>query len=148
MWLVKWSVWWSVTFSCLVFFSIRFLSCSSITVFTVFISSFLPPILDHSANQTWLINLSFVVLSHMLTHIFQNLLSTCSRVPEVQGTLIAKDFSKKSWNKKFFILRGSGLYCSNKGKSKVQSLVFSIITLKFLGLCYCFCWTFKTFSSG
>lgn len=50
----------------------------------------------------------------------QKLFSTCSRVPEIEGTLQCKEFGKKSWNKKFLFLRGSGIYSSNKGKSKAS----------------------------
>ncbi|KAJ7391954.1 SH3/SH2 adaptor [Desmophyllum pertusum] len=50
----------------------------------------------------------------------QKLFSTCTRVPEIEGTLHCKDFGKKSWNKKFVFLRGSGLYSSSKGKSKAS----------------------------
>lgn len=50
----------------------------------------------------------------------QKLFSTCTRVPEIEGILHCKDFGKKSWSKKFFFLRGSGLYSSSKGKSKAS----------------------------
>ncbi|XP_078356463.1 growth factor receptor-bound protein 14-like, partial [Oculina patagonica] len=50
----------------------------------------------------------------------QKLFSTCTRVPEIEGTLHCKDFGKKSWSKKFIFLRGSGLYSSSKGKSKAS----------------------------
>ncbi|XP_004081783.2 growth factor receptor-bound protein 14 isoform X1 [Oryzias latipes] len=41
--------------------------------------------------------------------------STC---PEVHGYLHAKDQSRKSWKKFYFVLRRSGLYFSSKGTSK------------------------------
>ncbi|XP_077436260.1 growth factor receptor-bound protein 14 isoform X2 [Vanacampus margaritifer] len=41
--------------------------------------------------------------------------STC---PEIHGHLHAKEPSRKSWKKLFFILRRSGLYVSSKGTSK------------------------------
>ncbi|XP_077392721.1 growth factor receptor-bound protein 14 isoform X1 [Festucalex cinctus] len=41
--------------------------------------------------------------------------STC---PEIHGHLHAKEPSKKSWKKLYFILRRSGLYVSSKGTSK------------------------------
>ena len=51
---------------------------------------------------------------------FQKLFSSCTSIPELGGTLHCKEFGKKSWNKKFLLLRGSGIYLSNKGKSKVR----------------------------
>ncbi|XP_048579643.1 growth factor receptor-bound protein 10 isoform X4 [Nematostella vectensis] len=50
--------------------------------------------------------------------LLMNLLSKCTRVPEISDVLHIKDYTKKSWTKKFIILRGSGLYTSHKGKSK------------------------------
>ncbi|KAM9851117.1 growth factor receptor-bound protein 14 [Aulostomus maculatus] len=41
--------------------------------------------------------------------------STC---PELHGHLHAKEQSRKSWKKFYFVLRRSGLYVSNKGTSK------------------------------
>ncbi|XP_073329426.1 growth factor receptor-bound protein 14 isoform X2 [Pagrus major] len=41
--------------------------------------------------------------------------STC---PEIYGHLHAKEQSRKSWKKFYFVLRRSGLYVSNKGTSK------------------------------
>ncbi|XP_005453034.1 growth factor receptor-bound protein 14 isoform X1 [Oreochromis niloticus] len=41
--------------------------------------------------------------------------STC---PEIHGYLHAKEQSRKSWKKSYFVLRRSGLYFSNKGTSK------------------------------
>ena len=69
------------------------------------------------SDGTLLIRNSFFVLCTL-----QKLFSTCARVPEIEGYLHFKDFSKKSWSKKFFFLRGSGLYCSTKGKSKVDGV--------------------------
>ncbi|XP_015752136.1 PREDICTED: growth factor receptor-bound protein 14-like [Acropora digitifera] len=48
----------------------------------------------------------------------EKLFSSCTSIPELGGTLHCKEFGKKSWNKKFLLLRGSGIYLSNKGKSK------------------------------
>uniref|UniRef100_A0A3Q3VQP6 Uncharacterized protein n=1 Tax=Mola mola TaxID=94237 RepID=A0A3Q3VQP6_MOLML len=41
-----------------------------------------------------------------------------SSCPEVHGHLHAKEQSRKSWKKFYFLLRRSGLYFSNKGTSK------------------------------
>ncbi|XP_068602176.1 growth factor receptor-bound protein 14 [Brachionichthys hirsutus] len=49
-----------------------------------------------------------------LIQIFLNS-STC---PQIHGYLHAKEQSRKSWKKFYFVLRRSGLYFSNKGKSK------------------------------
>uniref|UniRef100_A0A673M137 Growth factor receptor-bound protein 7-like n=1 Tax=Sinocyclocheilus rhinocerous TaxID=307959 RepID=A0A673M137_9TELE len=38
--------------------------------------------------------------------------------PEIQGFLHVREGGKKSWKKLYFVLRRSGLYCSNKGQSK------------------------------
>ena len=65
-------------------------------------------------------------LNHLISLSVQKLFSTCTRVPEIEGTLHCKDFGKKSWSKKFIFLRGSGLYSSSKGKSKVQSVTVMI----------------------
>ena len=43
--------------------------------------------------------------------------STC---PEIHGHLHAKEISRKSWKKFYFVLRRSGLYFSSKGMSKVS----------------------------
>ncbi|XP_039541136.1 growth factor receptor-bound protein 7 [Pimephales promelas] len=47
----------------------------------------------------------------------QNLLN-CGSCPEIQDFLHVRGGSKKSWKKLYFVLRRSGLYCSNKGQSK------------------------------
>uniref|UniRef100_A0A7N6ABR9 Growth factor receptor bound protein 14 n=1 Tax=Anabas testudineus TaxID=64144 RepID=A0A7N6ABR9_ANATE len=55
-----------------------------------------------------------VSISSEINGIFLNS-STC---PEIHGHLHAKEQSRKSWKKFYFILRRSGLYFSNKGTSK------------------------------
>ena len=50
----------------------------------------------------------------------------------MEGLLHCKEFGKKSWSKKFIFLRGSGLYSSSKGKSKVESELVSFFLCKSL----------------
>lgn len=52
-------------------------------------------------------------------HYSQTFLKSSS-CPEIHGHLHAKELSRKSWKKSYFILRRSGLYFSNKGTSKVR----------------------------
>lgn len=55
----------------------------------------------------------------VLLHTSQTFLKSSS-CPEIHGHLHAKELSRKSWKKLYFILRRSGLYFSNKGTSKVR----------------------------
>ncbi|XP_067290430.1 growth factor receptor-bound protein 7 [Pseudorasbora parva] len=51
------------------------------------------------------------------SELVQNMVKSGS-CPEIQGFLHVREGGKKSWKKLYFILRRSGLYCSNKGQSK------------------------------
>lgn len=51
------------------------------------------------------------------SELVQNMVKSGS-CPEIQGFLHVREGGKKSWKKVYFVLRRSGLYCSNKGQSK------------------------------
>ena len=42
------------------------------------------------------------------------------RVPDLEGPLFLKEDGKKSWKRRYFLLRPSGIYYVPKGKTKVN----------------------------
>jgi len=53
-------------------------------------------------------------------------------VPEMEGVLWLKDDGKKSWKKRYFLLRASGLYYVPKGKAKVRVCLFFCSEIHYL----------------
>lgn len=41
-------------------------------------------------------------------------------MPELEGALYLKEDGKKSWKRRYFLLRASGIYYVPKGKTKVR----------------------------
>lgn len=68
-------------------------------------------------------------------------------VPEMEGVLWLKEDGKKSWKKRYFLLRASGIYYVPKGKAKVchvnikkkkSRCLYLTSTLMFLRVCFFF----------
>lgn len=42
-------------------------------------------------------------------------------VPDLEGALYLKESGKKAWKRRYFVLRASGIYYVQKGKTKVRA---------------------------
>lgn len=78
----------------------------------------------------------FLFLSSQTTVYWQECFCGSSvTVPEIEGVLWLKEDGKKSWKKRYFLLRASGIYYVPKGKAKV--CYFQAISLNCLLLVNC-----------
>ncbi|KYO33407.1 ras-associated and pleckstrin-like proteiny domains-containing protein 1 isoform A [Alligator mississippiensis] len=57
-------------------------------------------------------------------------------VPEIEGVLWLKDDGKKSWKKRYFLLRASGIYYVPKGKAKVSRDLVCFLQLDHVNVYY------------
>uniref|UniRef100_A0A8C4S1D0 Ras association (RalGDS/AF-6) and pleckstrin homology domains 1a n=1 Tax=Erpetoichthys calabaricus TaxID=27687 RepID=A0A8C4S1D0_ERPCA len=57
-------------------------------------------------------------------------------VPEIEGVLWLKDDGKKSWKKRYFLLRASGIYFVPKGKAKVSRDLVCFLQLDHVNVYY------------
>uniref|UniRef100_A0A8D2NL61 RAPH1 protein n=1 Tax=Zonotrichia albicollis TaxID=44394 RepID=A0A8D2NL61_ZONAL len=57
-------------------------------------------------------------------------------VPEIEGVLWLKEDGKKSWKKRYFLLRASGIYYVPKGKAKVSRELVCFLQLDHVSVYY------------
>nr|KAF6353881.1 Ras association (RalGDS/AF-6) and pleckstrin homology domains 1 [Pipistrellus kuhlii] len=57
-------------------------------------------------------------------------------IPEIEGVLWLKDDGKKSWKKRYFLLRASGIYYVPKGKAKVSRDLVCFLQLDHVNVYY------------
>ncbi|KAF5909256.1 ras-associated and pleckstrin homology domains-containing protein 1-like isoform X1, partial [Clarias magur] len=57
-------------------------------------------------------------------------------VPEIEGVLWLKDDGKKSWKKRYFLLRASGIYFVPKGKAKASKDLVCFLQLDHVNVYY------------
>uniref|UniRef100_A0AAY4B514 Ras-associated and pleckstrin homology domains-containing protein 1 n=1 Tax=Denticeps clupeoides TaxID=299321 RepID=A0AAY4B514_9TELE len=57
-------------------------------------------------------------------------------VPEIEGVLWLKEDGKKSWKKRYFLLRASGIYFVPKGKAKASRDLVCFLQLDHVNVCY------------
>uniref|UniRef100_A0A8I3NU08 Ras association (RalGDS/AF-6) and pleckstrin homology domains 1 n=1 Tax=Canis lupus familiaris TaxID=9615 RepID=A0A8I3NU08_CANLF len=57
-------------------------------------------------------------------------------VPEIEGVLWLKDDGKKSWKKRYFLLRASGIYYVPKGKAKLSRELVCFLQLDHVNVYY------------
>ncbi|NWX43642.1 RAPH1 protein, partial [Steatornis caripensis] len=57
-------------------------------------------------------------------------------VPEIEGVLWLKEDGKKSWKKRYFLLRASGIYYVPKGKAKVSRDLMCFLQLDHVNVYY------------